>query len=501
MVITRRRFLTGAGAGLALASCGGPRTTPAPPRPAPIVVVGAGISGLVVAYRLMQLGHDVRVIEASSRPGGRIRTIRGWPEGLHVEAGATSIVPDPDLVNLLVELGVTTDPPTPHPRLASVVYADRQRRVFPAGEDPPPPRTYTADERKLGFAGRLATYFGIVQQIDDRMRRTLQWSREVAALDRWTCADYLRGKGASAAAIADIDEIMPIGEGVESISALEVARVLAAIAHERALPPPPVRSNGRVTGGSDAIIHALVRRLGDRIAYNTVLEQIDRSATPISLGVRDHQGRHQLAAARVVLTMPFPVLRAIAVSPPWSPLKARAIAELGMTSVTRIWVASDRRYWLDRGESGTADSDLPTGRIRDETDGQAASAGVLGIYATGAAARQLAARDPAARIAALTADVERVHPAVAGHIVHGDSVAWETEPFARGAYAAFRPGQLTELARAAAAREGTLHFAGCGVSYRPGFLHGALASALRVVDEIRDADLPADRQAHHAEPG
>jgi monoamine oxidase len=484
--ITRRGLLGGAGAALALAACGGARAT-TPPRqaaPAPIIVVGAGISGLVIAYRLMQQGHDVRVIEASSRPGGRIRTIRGWPGGLHVEAGATHIVPDPDLVKLLVELGVATDPPTPQPRLASVVYADRQRRVFPSGEDPPSSRAYTADERKLGFAGRLATYFGIVHQIDDRMRRTLQWSSEIAALDRWTCADYLRGKGASAAAITDIDEIMPIGDGVESISALEVARVLAAFSHERALPPPPVRSNGRISGGSDAIIAALVRRLGDRIAYDTVLEQIDRSATPINLGVRDHQGRHHLAAARVVLTMPFPVLRAIAVTPPWSPLKARAIAELGMTSVTRIWVASDRRYWTEHGESGTADSDLPTGRIRDETDEQTATAGVLGIYATGAAARQLAARDPAARIAALTGDVERVHPTVAGHIVHGDSVAWDAEPFARGAYAAFRPGQLTELARAAAACEGAFHFAGCGVSYRPGFLHGALASALRVVDEI-----------------
>jgi monoamine oxidase len=207
--------------------------------------------------------------------------------------------------------------------------------------------------------------------------------------------------------------------------------------------------------------------------------------------VRDPGGRHRLDAARVVLTMPFTAMRAIDVAPRWSPAKARAIAELGMTSVTRIWVASDRRGWLDHGEAGRAESDLPTGRILDETEAQPGTAGVLGVYAAGLTGRRLAALDPAARIAALTADVERVHPSVAGHVVHGDSVAWETEPFVRGAYAAFTPGQLTALAPAAAAPEGVIHFAGCGTSYRPGFLHGALASALRVLDEIRAA-LPCD---------
>jgi monoamine oxidase len=113
-----------------------------------------------------------------------------------------------------------------------------------------------------------------------------------------------------------------------------------------------------------------------------------------------------------------------------------------------------------------------------------------GCYAVGPRAHGLAALAPAARIAALTADVERVHPAVAGHLVHGDSVAWESEPFARGAYATFRPSQLTALAAAAAAPEGMIHFAGCGTSYRPGFLHGAIASATRVLAELDEAAAP-----------
>lgn len=479
--ISRRGVLAGGAALAALAACRAVVRDEPRAQTSRIVIVGAGLSGLVVAYRLMQRGCDVLVIEATARAGGRIRTIRGWPDDLHVEAGATHVVPDPSLLALMSELGVALGERAPRPHLASVVYQGGERRVYRDGDEPPSARDYTPRERELGFAGRLREYFAV--PIDPQMLRSMQWSADAARLDRATCADYLRGQGASAAAIADVDEMMPIGDGVESISALEVARVLAAIAGERSLASPPDR-NGRIAGGSDALPLALAQKLGDRIAYGTELVHIDRLASPLGLVVRDRSGQHRIDAARVVLTMPLPVLRAISVAPAWSPLKARAIAELGMTSVTRIWVASDRRYWRDAGESGTADSDLPTGRIRDETDLSPGTAGVLGIYATAAAARRLAAETAASRVAELSRDIALVHPAVAGHLVRGDSVAWDAEPFARGAYAAFRPGQLTELAPAAASPEGAIHFAGCGTSYRPGFMHGALASAARVLAEI-----------------
>ncbi len=41
---------------------------------APVLVVGAGLSGLATALHLQRRGHAVRVFEASDRPGGRVRT-------------------------------------------------------------------------------------------------------------------------------------------------------------------------------------------------------------------------------------------------------------------------------------------------------------------------------------------------------------------------------------------------------------------------------------------
>src|SRR5262245_11063099 len=57
-----------------------------------IIVIGAGLAGLSAAYELVQAGHDVTVLEARRRPGGRVFTLRDpFAEGLYAEAGANRI--------------------------------------------------------------------------------------------------------------------------------------------------------------------------------------------------------------------------------------------------------------------------------------------------------------------------------------------------------------------------------------------------------------------------
>jgi hypothetical protein len=61
-------------------------------KPQKVVVVGAGIAGLVAAFELMQSGHDVTVFEARMRPGGRVHTLRDeFADDLHAEAGAIDV--------------------------------------------------------------------------------------------------------------------------------------------------------------------------------------------------------------------------------------------------------------------------------------------------------------------------------------------------------------------------------------------------------------------------
>lgn len=55
-----------------------------------VAVVGAGIAGLVATYEFLRLGHEVHLMEAAARTGGRIQTHR-FKDGSHGEFGAMRI--------------------------------------------------------------------------------------------------------------------------------------------------------------------------------------------------------------------------------------------------------------------------------------------------------------------------------------------------------------------------------------------------------------------------
>jgi monoamine oxidase len=104
LAITRRQFLRRsalaiAGAGLArqqLVHATAARILNGPAKK--VLILGAGMAGLVSGYELSKLGHQVTILEARPWPGGRVHTFRDWfQDGLYAEAGAARIPDDHDL--------------------------------------------------------------------------------------------------------------------------------------------------------------------------------------------------------------------------------------------------------------------------------------------------------------------------------------------------------------------------------------------------------------------
>jgi oxygen-dependent protoporphyrinogen oxidase len=79
-----------------------------------VIVVGAGISGLTAAWRLQQLGHDVRVLESADHVGGKIATAQR--DGFRLGRGAAVFAGSyTAFLGLVSELGLEshiTHPPT-----------------------------------------------------------------------------------------------------------------------------------------------------------------------------------------------------------------------------------------------------------------------------------------------------------------------------------------------------------------------------------------------------
>ena len=112
MPLNRREFLTAsanaiAGTGLAwsLAKGNGSRVFFVREPRKKIIILGAGLAGLVAGYELTQLGHDVTLLEARNRPGGRVHTLRDpFSDGLYAEEGAARIPTNHDLTLKYIHL-------------------------------------------------------------------------------------------------------------------------------------------------------------------------------------------------------------------------------------------------------------------------------------------------------------------------------------------------------------------------------------------------------------
>jgi len=68
-----------------------------------VVIIGAGLTGLVTAHYLLKNGFSVKIVEKNNHPGGVIQTIR--KEGFTIEAGPnTGVVSNPEIVELFEDL-------------------------------------------------------------------------------------------------------------------------------------------------------------------------------------------------------------------------------------------------------------------------------------------------------------------------------------------------------------------------------------------------------------
>jgi oxygen-dependent protoporphyrinogen oxidase len=90
-------------------------------------IVGAGISGLLIAYRLKKIGYRVKVLEASDRVGGIIQTIH-TPSGI-AETAAHSLLVNPEVKLFFDELGVELLPVNADARARYIVRRGNARRI------------------------------------------------------------------------------------------------------------------------------------------------------------------------------------------------------------------------------------------------------------------------------------------------------------------------------------------------------------------------------------
>jgi monoamine oxidase len=478
--------LVGAGLGAGLAGVTQATAARAAPKAGPtgnprIVVIGAGLAGLSAAYTLKKAGYTTTVYEASSRVGGRCYTNRSWKNGQVSEHGGEFIDSGHvEIRDLATELGLTLED-----RVAATPKGFHERYYFNGADYP-----YDQVRRDL-----KAIYKQASSDADAAGYPTLYNSSTPRGveLDRMSIRDWI-------AAYVPGGVTSKLGKFIDMAYTIEYG---ADIAQQSALnfiylfgfgSPAEVPIFGEsdeqfhVAGGNDQIVARLAAALKGQIITSTQLTAVRQKGNGYQLTLGSGSGTADVAADRVVLALPFSLLRQVDLSKANFPAgKMKAINELPMGANTKLTLQFNRRVWNDLHCTGETYGDTGFQNTWDSTLGQAGTTGVLTNFTGGTVASGFgAARTPAQYANQFLKQLEPVLPGVTQ--AWNGTVAldyWPGNPWTKGAYSYFGVGQYTTICGLPGEAAGACHFAGehTSVDYQ-GYLNGAVETGQRAADEI-----------------
>jgi len=445
-----------------------------------IIVIGAGLAGLSAGFELTQAGHDVTILEAQTRPGGRACTVRQpFSDNLYAETGATGIAETNDLTLQYARLfGLQLDSWDAPEELQDILYIRGRRVRRTRGIEPDLPFDLPPQEKKLGRAGLFKKYAAPVYPemgdiTDPSWPRPSLWK-----YDRMSYTEFLRSRGASPEAIARMSVFGIWGDGLDTVSALMVLRDDAFF--------ESAKEDLHIRGGNDLLPRTFADRLKEKILYGSPVVKIEHDNTGVRVVFRKRSEHHTLAGDFLIIAIPFSILRGIEVSPRFSPTKQKVIEQLPYYSVARVNLQSRKKFWIEQGLTGEAYGDLTIGSVREITFGQPGPRGILQTYADGPQARRICAMNEQDRISFVVEEMEKVLPGIKENFEGGVSKCWDEDEWERGASSWYKPGQMQEFWPHVARPEGRVHFAGDHTSPWIRWMQGALFSGIRAAREVNE---------------
>jgi monoamine oxidase len=480
----------------------GPIQLSGAPSGAKVLVLGAGIAGLVAAYELRKAGYQVQVLEYNKRTGGRNWTLRGgdrytelggftqeckFDPGLYINPGPWRLpYHHRGMLDYCKLLGVELEP------FMQTNYNAYLHSSRAFGGKPQRFRTVKADYH--GHVAELLAKVIQTKKLDaavsmEDQERLLESLREWGALDQSLA--YVAGPMSSDRRGFQVDPggglsgkpvfSEPVGLSDLLSSGLWQAVPLCDTYDMQSAIFQPV-------GGMGKVGEAFGRELGPLIRYNAKVIDIDQDPRGVTVTYEDtgSKAKQTAHADWCVCTIPLSILSQI-------PMKvgtpmALAIASCPYAASIKVGLQFKRRFWEEDEQiyGGISYTDLPISNISYPSTGYFSKGkGVLlGAYIWGVDAAEFTAMTPEERVAKTVEYGGRIHPQYHEEFDNGVAVAWHRSPFTMGCF-----GIWTEQARARHYQnlcnfDGRIVLAGEHASYLPAWQEGALMSALDAVDRL-----------------
>src|SRR4051794_30538982 len=483
---TRRSANGGAAAGAAAAAVPAAAATAKkkPTRYVDVVIVGAGLAGLMAARRLAHAKKSVVVLEADNRVGGRVLNIDIG--GGHITEGGAEFIGETQdhIAQLAKDLGLKTF--KTYNEGNNLYYRNGTALPYqstgPLGPVPPDPSGGLDAEQALQRLDQMASEINLDKPWESS--NAAEWDSQTFETWKQDNVKTPNGQFLLDLACTSVFSVEP-----RDVSLLFVLFYIAAAGNEhtpgtleRLVTTAPGAQSDRIVGGTQLIPLRMAAKLGKRVVLGSPVRKIKQQKDR----VRVESDKLIAVGQRVIVAIPPPLAGRLQYTPRLPALRDQLTQRMPQGSVMKVIAIYDKPFWRDKGWTGQVVSDVGPAQVTFDNTPPEGSPGALMAFVEASTARKLDAVSKDELKSKVVDNFAQYYGDEAKNVTGFIEKRWDNDVWHRGCPVCVPgPGVLLDFGSAIRKPVGRIHWAGTETStYWNGYMDGAVRSGERAAAEV-----------------